>query len=59
MLRDLDGDATAECLWDPPGECELEVVMRSVPDPEYAEILDKLERLFMAAVLWSTAVYWR
>lgn len=57
-LRDLDSDATALCLWDPPGECELEVVMRSVPDPEYTGMLEKLERLFTAAILWSTSVYW-
>lgn len=57
-LRDLDGDASALCLWDPPGECELEVIMRAVPDPEYAGILEKLERLFTAAIVWSSSVYW-
>ncbi|MDB4958529.1 MAG: hypothetical protein JWO36_6098 [Myxococcales bacterium] len=57
-LRDLDSDATALCLWDPPRECELEVVMRAVPDPEYVGMLDKLERLFTAAIVWSSSVYW-
>ena len=57
-LRDLDSDASVLCLWDPPRECELEVVMRAVPDPEYAGMLEKLERLFTAAILWSTSVFW-
>jgi hypothetical protein len=59
-LRDLDGDATTTCSWDPPaGECELEVVMRAAQDPQFASLVDTLERLFTAAVVWSTAVYWR
>jgi len=53
-LRDLDSDAATLCLWDPP----VSASSRSSCARSRSGIrgmLDKLERLFTAAIVWSSS----